>query len=152
MNKVKAQGNVAAGPKKTKAEKPKTKGTEADKTAKTADTSSADKPADKTKAAPKSASQSSISHFSSVSTPEYRSGWESIFGGSKSANNRSSNSTNGEYFPEYLSIIDEDIDEELRNILFKAFQRQAKKQGVNFANIKKLAVFEFSISCSLKGK
>ena len=30
--------------------------------------------------APKSASQSSISHFSSVSTPEYRSGWDKIFG------------------------------------------------------------------------
>ena len=28
----------------------------------------------------KSASQSSISHFSSVSTPAYRSGWEKIFG------------------------------------------------------------------------
>ena len=33
--------------------------------------------------APKSASQTSISHFSSVSTPEYRSGWDKIFGKSK---------------------------------------------------------------------
>ena len=33
--------------------------------------------------APKSASQSSISHFSSVSTPEYRAGWDKIFGKSK---------------------------------------------------------------------
>ncbi len=30
--------------------------------------------------APKSASQTAISHFSSVSTPEYRSGWDKIFG------------------------------------------------------------------------
>ena len=30
--------------------------------------------------APKSASQASISHFSSVSTPQYRSGWDKIFG------------------------------------------------------------------------
>ena len=30
----------------------------------------------------KSASQTSISHFSSVSTPEYRSGWNKIFGNS----------------------------------------------------------------------
>ena len=29
---------------------------------------------------PKSASQTAISHFSSVSTPEYRSGWDKIFG------------------------------------------------------------------------
>ena len=33
--------------------------------------------------APKSASQTSISHFSSVSTPEYRAGWDKIFGKSK---------------------------------------------------------------------
>ena len=31
----------------------------------------------------KSASQTSISHFSSVSTPEYRSGWNKIFGKSE---------------------------------------------------------------------
>lgn len=30
--------------------------------------------------APQSASQTSTSHFSSVSTPEYRSGWDKIFG------------------------------------------------------------------------
>ena len=30
--------------------------------------------------APKSASQTSTSHFSNVSTPEYRSGWDKIFG------------------------------------------------------------------------
>ena len=33
--------------------------------------------------APKSASQTSISHFSSVSTPEYRAGWDKVFGKSK---------------------------------------------------------------------
>ena len=33
--------------------------------------------------APKSASQTSISHFSSVSSPEYRAGWDKIFGKSK---------------------------------------------------------------------
>ena len=32
---------------------------------------------------PKSISQSSISYFSSVSTPEYRAGWDKIFGKSK---------------------------------------------------------------------
>ena len=33
--------------------------------------------------APKSTSQKSTSHFSSVSTPEYRAGWDKIFGQSK---------------------------------------------------------------------
>ena len=45
-----------------------------------------DKVKDKAAAAPKSASQSSISHFSSVATEEYRSGWADIFGGKKQKN------------------------------------------------------------------
>ena len=42
-------------------------------------TSNSAEPA-KTSDAPKSASQASLSHFSSVSTPEYRAGWDQIFG------------------------------------------------------------------------
>ena len=42
-------------------------------------TSNSAEPAKKSDA-PKSASQASLSHFSSVSTPEYRSGWDKIFG------------------------------------------------------------------------
>tara|TARA_B100001142_G_C14118577_1_gene572097 strand:+ start:499 stop:798 length:300 start_codon:yes stop_codon:yes gene_type:complete len=38
---------------------------------------------DKLAEAPKSTSQISISHFSSVSTKEYRSGWTNIFGKKK---------------------------------------------------------------------
>ena len=44
------------------------------------ETKSADSSAPKSVSPAKSASQSSISHFSSVSTPQYRSGWNSIFG------------------------------------------------------------------------
>ena len=46
----------------------------------TNDTKSVESSASKSVSAPKSAAQSSISHFSSVSTPQYRSGWNSIFG------------------------------------------------------------------------
>ena len=46
---------------------------------------STDKTSDESVAAPKSASQISISHFSSVSTNEYRSGWANIFGGKKTS-------------------------------------------------------------------
>jgi len=47
---------------------------------------SADKISDKSVTAPKSASQTSISHFSNVTTKEYRSGWANIFGGKKTSN------------------------------------------------------------------
>jgi hypothetical protein len=145
MNEVKANGKAATESKKSKAEKPATKPTEADKTVKTADTTPADKP----KAAPKSASQSSISHFSSVSTPAYKSGWDSIFGAPIAANNSTSKATNREYFPDNFNISDEDIDKELRKILYKAFQKQARKQGYSLSKVKKLADFEYSLDCSL---
>ena len=48
-----------------------------------AETSKTDTPAKKSEAAGKSKSQESISYFSSVSTPEYRSGWDHIFGPKK---------------------------------------------------------------------
>lgn len=44
---------------------------------------STEKSSDKRVAPPKSASQSSISHFSSVATEGYRSGWADIFGKKK---------------------------------------------------------------------
>jgi len=46
---------------------------------------STDKTSDKSVTAPKSSSQISISHFSSVSTDEYRSGWANIFSGKKTS-------------------------------------------------------------------
>ena len=49
----------------------------------------------KTNSSQKSASQTSISHFSSVSTPEYRSGWNKIFG--KSDTNATSSDTKSKY-------------------------------------------------------
>ncbi|MEM9356746.1 MAG: hypothetical protein AAGB04_11070 [Pseudomonadota bacterium] len=47
------------------------------------DTSTADSSAKKSEPAGKSKSQESISYFSSVSTPEYRAGWDHIFGPKK---------------------------------------------------------------------
>ena len=44
------------------------------------ETKAVDNSVSKAVSEPKSASQSSISHFSSVSTPQYRSGWNNIFG------------------------------------------------------------------------
>ena len=50
---------------------------------------SKDKISDKSVEAPKSASQRSISHFSSVSTKEYRSGWANIFSKKKPGKTKS---------------------------------------------------------------
>ena len=47
------------------------------------DTATAESSTKKSEPAAKSKSQESISYFSSVSTPEYRAGWNHIFGSGK---------------------------------------------------------------------
>ncbi len=148
MSEAKAQGKVSAGSKKPKVEKAETGKKEAIETPKSAETTSVEK----TDAAPKSASQSSISHFSNVSTPAYKEGWESIFGGSKVDRKKAPDTASDEHFPEKMTIHDDDIDKELRGALYKAFQRKARKQGISLAKIKKLADFEYSLECDITEK
>ncbi|MFK5981062.1 MAG: hypothetical protein QM488_19500 [Rhizobiaceae bacterium] len=148
MSKVKVQEKTSAEPKKVKTEKAEAGANGASETTKSADTTSVGK----SDAAPKSASQSSISHFSSVSTPAYKEGWANIFGRSKIDHTTASNTDDGEHFPEKLTIHDVDIDKELRRALYKAFQRQARAQGINLAKINKQVEFEYVLDCNIKKK
>lgn len=148
MSQAKVQEKVSTGAQKAKTEKAEAGTKGANDTTKSADTSSVAK----SDAAPKSASQSSISHFSSVSTPAYKEGWENIFGRSKIDHTTASNTDNSEHFPEKLTIHDVDIDKELRSALYKAFQRQARTQGISLAKIKKQVDFEYILDCNLKRK
>ena len=75
------QTNAKGDASKTSTSKAETSTANAENKVKETTSNSAE-PAKKSDA-PKSASQASISHFSSVSTPQYRSGWDKIF--SKSA-------------------------------------------------------------------
>ena len=154
MSDVKAPKKGAAEPKKSEAKTTDVKKTEAAQPAAVAETTSkdksTDKPADKAGASPKSASQSSISHFSSVSTPEYRAGWNSIFGGSKTAKTPKSKANGADDAPDHFAIIDENIDPELRNMLYKAFRQHARNQGISPAKIKNLTNIEFSIDCKIR--
>lgn len=147
MSDVKTPKKANAGSKKTEAKKPK-----AEQSAPAAETTSADKPAGKADAAPKSASQSSISHFSSVSTPEYRSGWDSIFGNGGASKEPKSEAAIASDFPLHLTIEDDDIDSELRKIFYKLFQRKARSQGVSLARIKKVAAIEYTLNCDIREK
>lgn len=151
MSEAKAPKTADTGSKtpETKTES-KTKTPEAP--AAPAETASAAPSAGKADSAPKSASELSISHFSSVSTPAYRSGWDAIFGGGKSAKKTRPKKANGHDVPDRLAIDDEDIDPELRKALYKVFQRQARKQGVSLAEIRKKAVLEYSLTCTIREK
>ena len=100
----------------------------------------------------KSASQTSISHFSSVTTKEYRSGWEEIFGKKKKAKKSRAKKSNGVDLPITLDLSDEDIKDDLRALLYKAFQRQARKEDISLAQLKKIADIEYSLICDLSKK
>jgi hypothetical protein len=145
----------AKTPKKEGKKSSKTEKTEPKATSDSAEkpsSDSAEKPSSETKTANKSASQSSISHFSSVATKEYRSGWESIFGNKKAGNKASSKQSNTVDLPLSLAIQDEDIKEDLRALLYKAFQRQARKEGISLAKLKKIGDIEYRLDCDISDK
>lgn len=100
----------------------------------------------------KSASQTSISHFSSVSSNEYRSGWEAIFGSGKVTKKKNASSLNKVNLPIHIEIRDHDIKEDLRILLYKALKSQARKNGISLAKCKKLGVIKYNIDCNVSEK
>ena len=107
---------------------------------------------EKTPAPNKSASQASISHFSSVTTKEYRSGWEAIFGTNKSQKKIKSKGGKNIILPVNIEIEDQDIKNDLRALLYKAFQHQARKQGVKLSECKKIGNINYHIYCNILDK
>jgi len=145
----------AKTPKKTETVSKKNELTKADvvKTEKVnTETKAVESSAPKPVSQPKSASQSSTSHFSSVSTPQYRSGWDNIFGGESDVGKLVSNGVSKNDFPKKLNILDYDIDLILRDALDAAFHEVAKKRGINLSGAKKLLRFEYNLSCEIKEK
>lgn len=118
--------------------------------AKPTDTSTADKTANKAEAVPKSASQASLSHFSSVSTPEYRAGWQRIFGGGEVNQKEEQEVSNENEFPLQIEVQDIEINAELRSMLYSSLLAQANKQGVDIEKVKNSASIEYSLQCKIR--
>ena len=116
------------------------------------DTKTADGSASKAVSQPKSASQSSISHFSSVSTPQYRSGWNNIFGDGSDVKKIVPKEVSPNDFPKKFNILDYDIDLILRHALDAAFNDVLKKRGVDLKGTKELVRFEYNLTCEIKEK
>jgi hypothetical protein len=115
-----------------------------------AGSSTADKTANKAEAAPKSASQASLSHFSSVSTPEYRAGWQRIFGGGEVNQKEEQEVSNENEFPLQIEVQDIEINAELRSMLYSSLLAQANKQGVDIEKVKNSASIEYSLQCKIR--
>ena len=112
--------------------------------------STADKTVTKSEAAPKSASQTSLSHFSSVSTPEYRAGWQRIFGGGEVNQKEEQEVSNENEFPLQIEIQDTEINAELRSMLYSSLLVQANNQGVNIKKVKNSTSIEYSLQCKVR--
>ena len=128
-NRQKKESNVSKENKVQTSDKEKTK---------SSNSVSKDSQFEKNKINNKSTSQTSISHFSSVSNPEYREGWNRIFGeGNKKTELKSQKRNQGLDLQE-LSIPDEDIDPEIRITFRKAFKQHALKQGFDIKEVEDL--------------
>lgn len=156
MSEAKSPKKADAGSKAPEVKKAEVKKPEATQSAPVSETPSADKAvdklADKSVATPKSASQSSISHFSSVSTPAYRAGWNTIFGGENATEKSKSNTNGASKLPIRVTIADDNIDAETRAILYKALRREAHNQGIDIVSTQDRTVVEYKIECDVRDK
>ena len=157
MSEAKAPKKVETAPKSVEAAKPVVTKSEAAKpdAAKSettaSDTATPESSPKKAEPSAKSASQESISHFSSVSTPEYRSGWDKIFGVKKdfaeTTLDNTKNETKNQEVPSKMTLRDADVNAELRALLDEAFEIFARNNGINIGDIKKSTALEYNIDC-----
>ncbi len=135
-------------PKKETTTPKKTNESTVDKTKSTSDVSvSQDNKSSKTQGTNKSVSQTSISHFSSVSTPEYREGWNRIFGAKDNKISSPSKVQRKDLELELLSIPVEDMDSRTQDFLHDLFKKFAKRQGLQTKAVDDLLGGSYSIEC-----
>ncbi len=129
-----------------------------------ADASSADAPAstsaadgDSSSSSNSSAGKSStpsrpISYFSSVSTNEYRSGWDDIFssGGKKSTRGAVKPAAKrNSKLPATITLDAADLDPGTREQLEAAFRQHAKKKRLNYDKLSGNGQVSWQISCRI---
>lgn len=99
-------------------------------------------------ASPKKASGGSrpISHFSSVSTPEYRSGWADIFGPKKKA---VSSKKAKPKLPASLNVSWDDLDTSEQSALEDIARKLAQKKRLNYDKLQSNGQIYWRISCEI---
>ena len=100
----------------------------------------------------KSASQLSISHFSSVSTPEYREGWERIWGGKNSNDSTKKNIHSNSSAIDKIVLTDQDLSEKLKLEILKELVIYSTEHDLDLTKTKNLDVSAINFSCVLKFK
>ena len=100
----------------------------------------------------KSASQLSISHFSSVSTPEYREGWERIWGNSKLNFNREKVIDDNQTLPVEILLSNLDLSDFTKKTILKELQVYANKNNLSLPKSEELLLKNIEFSCSINIK
>ena len=138
---------TTGGGKSAKQDKSETKSTPSSTSAdSTAKTDSAATPSEKSTKA-KAAADHSPSYFSSVSSAQYRSRWDSIFspGGKTASGKPRAKRKNG--LPVTIALDPSDLDDEVRARIEDAFRRKAKRQRITYGRFMERAQVTWRLEC-----
>jgi hypothetical protein len=116
------------------------------------ETSSDNSSSTSTKANKSSAPARPTSYFSSVSTDEYRSGWDAVFNdisrkNIKEGKSRERNATLD--LPLSIMLSNEDLSKELNELLKKAVRKRAKKDKLPIGRLLTRAQIKWNLECKL---
>ena len=100
----------------------------------------------------KSASQLSISHFSSVSTPEYREGWDRIWGNNKLNFNRDKVIDDDNTLPVEISLSNFDLSDLTKKTILHELNVYANKNNLSLPQSKALLLQNIEFSCIINIK
>ena len=100
----------------------------------------------------KSASQLSISHFSSVSTPEYREGWDRIWGNNKLNFNRDKVIDDNNTLPVEISLSNLDLSDLTKKTILQELDVYTNKNNLSLPQSKALLLKNIEFSCTINIK
>ena len=138
---------TASGEKTAKKDKSETKSASSSTSAdSTAASDGAATPSEKSTKA-RAAADHSPSYFSSVSSAQYRTRWDSIFssGGKTATGRRRAKRKNS--LPVTIALDPSDLDDEVRARIEDAFRRKAKAQRIKFDQFMKQAQMTWRLEC-----
>ena len=92
-----------------------------------------------------------ISYFSSVSTEDYREGWDNIFQGKPKRTARGKPAAKRVNGPVTIELSADDLDDELRAALEAAFRRKAKAKRLGYDKLAAAGAVDWRLVCEFKG-
>ena len=148
------------------AKKPETKNTKSDSSSPSTDTSKTETSSSDTskpdassatgdtanKGGGSSAPSRPISYFASISTNEYRSGWDGVFGkgGKKTKGSTSKGSKKtAKKLPLTITIHGDELDENIREQLEAVFRQRTKKKRLNYDKLSSNGQVTLEVSCRI---